>query len=149
MENKRSKGVTFWGWVFIIGGILGIWAIFGHKFQIGSITVESKHFGLVDSIVFLLFSGAYILCGLFVLRLDERARKTVIWLTIILMLYIFLSSLFQIIKSANWDKLPVNDHVTVLLFLLVAMLENVLIAIFQIYFFTRPKVKEQFKAVSS
>ena len=72
MEKKRSKGVTFWGLVFIVFGFLGIlnlqWVM---KVQGGWFLFSA------------VLSAATVATGIFVLKLNEMARKAVIILGIV------------------------------------------------------------------
>ncbi|MCX5703050.1 MAG: hypothetical protein NT066_00910 [Candidatus Omnitrophica bacterium] len=93
MEKKRSKGVTFWGWGLIICGILGLLgAINSRRYGIGIISVGT------------VISAMYLICGIFVLKLNETARKVVILLGIISMLLIPVNYSFFIRPTLNMVK---------------------------------------------
>src|ERR1039457_5188029 len=82
MENKRSKGVTFFGWCFILTNILQvIISIFK-----GLATADNQNLVISDYVFaifnFLLIIG-YVICGIYILQLKELARKIVIILILI------------------------------------------------------------------
>jgi len=170
MENKRTKGVTFWAWAFIISGTLGVLGAINPRLieRYGTTLTSINIVGCVVSVI----------CGIFILQLNETARKAVILLgiiSIILSPIVFKLNL-DYTNNNYWNsdygyfqkrRQQIIDEVkpelrqrkleelgkfkeaaektvpTLLFFLLVAP-----VLIFQgtqIYFFTRPKVKEQFK----
>jgi len=81
MEKKRSKGVTFWGWFFIAHSIMGLYILF--NLQLFNLQQEFQKYG-TNLKYFSVFSCiAYVFCGIFILKLNENARKAAIILGII------------------------------------------------------------------
>jgi len=165
MENKRSKGVTFWGWVYIIFSIIGLLGAINPQQQIKFIGIGIFFFSIV-------LCAANLICGIFILKLNETARKAAILLGIVsillnpIYLKLTLNSLnnedpytkrkqwiveqvkpeYQQKQLANLEKTKEMSKKFLPIFLIV--LFGVPLMIFEaipIYFFTRPKVKEQFK----
>jgi hypothetical protein len=164
MEKKRSKGVTFWGWVFIIFGIIGILGAIKPQQTIKFYGIGFFSFGIVLSV-------ANLITGIFVLKLNEVARKAVIFLGVIsIMLIPFLFSpvfktsfnedyvtkkrqyIIEKVKpeyqqQALSDLNKINESGKKILPIIVIVLFGVPILILEllpIIFFTRHKVKEQF-----
>jgi xanthosine utilization system XapX-like protein len=162
--GKRSKGVTFWAWFFIVTSLLGLLGMIDAQQQI-------RDFGVVFFLSGLLSIGAYLICGMYLLKLKEPARKAVIILgliNILLMPYF----LMKIGKAANFDDYSAKKKQMILQTVKPeyqqAALENIgkeneagkkvifwgimivlglpflALEIIPMYFFTRPKVKEQF-----
>ncbi|MFH0738789.1 MAG: hypothetical protein V2A59_02890 [Candidatus Omnitrophota bacterium] len=164
MEKKRSKGVTFWGWIFIIFGIIGV---------LGALNPQQtiKLYGSGLFFLSIVLSIATIIAGIFVLKLNETARKAVIVLGFISIISIpfwfapvFKSSYMQesyakkrqyIIEKvkpeyqqkALDDLDKVNKASEKALPIIITIFFGVPILILEILpiiFFTRQKVKEQF-----
>ena len=165
MEKKRSKGVTFWGWVFIIFGIIGI---------LGTIKPQQtiKLYGMGFFLFGVVLSAANLITGIFVLKLNEIARKAVIFLGLISIILIpfwfspvlkgslnedYVAKKRQYIiekvkpeyqQRALVDLEKINESTKRILPTIIIVLFGVPILILEllpIIFFTRPKVKEQFK----
>jgi len=165
MEKERSKGVTFWGWVFIIFGIIGI---------LGSINPQQgiKLYGIGLFSFGILLSIANLITGIFVLQLNEVARKTVIFLGVISIILIpfWLSPGFKtafkedyIAKKRQYiiDRVKpeyqqeelaklgkINESTKKILPIMAMVLFGVPILILEllpIIFFSHPNVREQFK----
>jgi hypothetical protein len=162
--KARSIGVTFWGWVFITGGILGLLGAATPKEQI-------QLYGLGIFIVGGVMSALTFFCGLALLRLSEIARQLAIFICFcsILMIPIYLRPIMNELKSdefwkkqkelilqkkihedknvilANFAKIEEagrRGELDFILFLLAAPFA--VIELIPVYFFTRPKVKKQF-----
>lgn len=167
MDIKRSKGVTFWGWVFIVSGALGLLGVIKPLQTIKFYGIGIFYFGLI-------LSAVNLICGIFILKLKENARKTVIILGVvsILLIPIYLKLIFkqlnfeyyynkkrQVIVEQikpeyqqkaleNLEKVrKVNDKALPIIFVLLFGMPLLIIELLPIYFFTRPKVKEQFNRV--
>jgi uncharacterized membrane protein YhaH (DUF805 family) len=168
--NKRSKGVTFWGWAFIITGILGV---------LGAINPRLiERYGTTFTSINIIVCLVSVICGIFILRLNETARQAVILLGIFSI--IFSAIAFQLklnsinnhywgseydyiqqkrqqiidevkpelreMKLAELEKFKEAAAPIMPVFLFLFSVVPVLIFQgAQIYFFTRPTVKEQFK----
>lgn len=131
MENKRSKGVNFFAQMFIISGVLGIFLFITNN-QIFKNVISSL--GL---------SVSYVICGIFLLKLKELARRIAIYLSFfsfIIFSMVLNSTLRHYIENHTY---PYNNNINLILIGGVPLIIGPLICI---YFFTRPKVKEQFKA---
>ena len=164
MKKKRSKGVTFWGWVFVIFGIIGILGAINPQYRIKLYGVGLFSIGIVLAI-------ANLITGIFVLKLNETARRVVILLGVINIMLIpfWFSPLFKtsfnvgdIAKSkqniiervkpeyqqqefAELDKIITRRKFMWIMLILLYVLPVLIFELLPIIFFTRPKVKEQFK----
>ncbi|TAN62999.1 hypothetical protein EPN16_00535 [bacterium] len=84
MGKKRSKGVSFWGWTFIISGIGGALGIINpHQAIIFS--------GVGLFLVGIALSAAKLIAGIFILKLNEAARKAAVLFAVISIMLIPLS----------------------------------------------------------
>ncbi|MFC1592502.1 hypothetical protein ACFL4C_00605 [Candidatus Omnitrophota bacterium] len=164
MEKKRSKGVTFWGWVFIIFAIPSLLQAINPQQCIQTQGIGILYLSLIMSV-------AYLICGVFVLKLNETARKAAIFFGIISILsipfymkpalnaenynYGYAKKKQMIIEQmkpeyqqkALEDLEEVKQVSKKVLPILVIVLSGFILVfeLIPIYFFTRPKVKEQFK----
>ena len=120
MEKRRSVGVTVFGWLYIVLGVFGVLAFF----QRNSLIVFSAPLSLLS--------------GIGLLKLKEWARILTIILTIVGVLFRAIIYL----RSILLDAMPLNEA---LIFIIEWNFLTWIIAIIIIYFFTRPKVKEQFR----
>jgi len=164
MKKERSKGVTFWGWVFMASGIFGLLGALNPKEQI-------QLYGLGIFIVGLFLSAATFGCGLYILKLNEGARRLAIFTCFcsILMVPIYLRPVSKDLQSDEFwqkqkqvvmQKVKPQDQDKALaefvkieeagkkgkldfVFFILAM-PFVLIELVPVYFFTRPKVRNQF-----
>ena len=164
MTKKRSKGVSFWGWIFIILSTITIidFVAFG--------TQRVKEWGLFLFAFILISCQAYIICGILVLKLKEVGRKMVIILGILsilstpLYLKPMVSQIGETCLTEVQKEMRRQPHdpslqltpeeqqkalalsckigsylVNAFIGILVLILE-----IIPIWLFTRPKIKEQF-----
>lgn len=173
MESKRSKGVTIFGIIFIIFGLIGLLSAGCPKGSAMCSLYSRPLFALLSS-------GLGIVAGIFILRLKEWARILAIILRIVMIIFLVYSlfgvgKISKLFKSevmqqqakevfdlkmqerlesykpeyqeqikqeyskrfdAVMDKMPIFIYSILAL----ALIWHILI----IYFFTRPKVKEQF-----
>jgi len=140
MKEKRSKGVTIFGWL----GILGSATLLHNLFTIDKrITAwEVRHYVLPESYSIIVKSYgafsvvAYLIAGISLLKLLKWARVYNIALAIIGSIY---SAGLLLIYTAP-HIYSQNPHAIIF-----ALSLNLLVLGLIIYFFTRPKVKEQFK----
>ena len=122
MENKRAMGVTIFAILNIVGGIAAI--ILNIKYVFSDYYFPYLFIGL----------GLYILIiGIGLLNLKEWARRSEIIICTFCLVSTFIFSDFIILGVKK--GLLTNKY----------MIKN-LIALFEIYYFTRLKVKEQFKS---
>lgn len=169
MENKRSKGVTFWAWIFIITSLWGIWA------GVTQPNEQIKLFGIVLFIFSVLSDIAFLFLGILLLELKEVARKGAIFLCLV-SVFILPFYLLALSKHIYPNGILSNYEATQKKIIIERFkpeyqkeaLENfskrqesmkkvfpylisfiivfpVCMELVPIYFFTRPKVKEQFK----
>lgn len=164
MEKKRSKGVTFWGWIFIVSAIIGLLSAISPQRQIHLYGTAIVVFGMISSL-------AYLICGIFILKLNDNARKTAIALGIISIIVIpfYLKPILNMPNSNSYyakakqriaeqvkpefqqkaledleKSKTVVGKVVPIFFIVIFVVPILLIELIPIYFFTRPKVKEQF-----
>jgi hypothetical protein len=160
MENTRSKGVTFWGWWYII---LSLIALLGVPANPQLIKVQGTTLASINMII----CAAYLICGIFILQLNETARQAVIILCIssVFVTFFFKPTVNiqdiiqarrqQIIEQVNpefrekalmqleQEKEAVGKTYPILRFF--AFLGLLIFQGTQIFFFIHPKVKEQFR----
>lgn len=165
MEKKRSKGVTFWGWIFIIFSVIGFLTSIKPQPETQIYGVGIRLFSIVSCV-------AYLICGIFILKLNETARKVAIILGIISILSIpvYIKPLLKIVPPEDYytkAKQKITEEikpeyqqrafenleksreaVTKVLPVFIIVLVGIpflILELIPIYLFTRPKVKEQFK----
>ena len=180
MENKRSTGVTIFAWLFIILAIFGLLSLM--KSCVSATRVCAIDKGLVRTILSFLLSALSLVAGIFILGLKEWARKLVIILRAVAVIFVLVSWIpflniarsnefntvmkksiesakqtqrqdieklykpeFQEEKIKQQDK-ALNMTASAMPIVLYSILFltigwNAII----IFFFTRPKVREQFK----
>ncbi|MCX5667755.1 MAG: hypothetical protein NTY34_05555 [Candidatus Omnitrophica bacterium] len=76
MDKKRSKGVTFWGWIFIVFAVIGLLSVINPQQLLELCGVWIVIYSVISSL-------AYLICGIFILKLNNSARKAAIVLGII------------------------------------------------------------------
>jgi hypothetical protein len=168
MERKRSKGVTFWGWAFIILSIIGL---------LGAIRPRSESYiyGIGLQLFSVISSVAYLICGIFILKLNEIARKAAIILGIISIISIpfYLAPLtkkaisedtyisqkkiiVEQIKPEHQQKAledlarnrEMANKIVPIVIIILSGIPALIFELIPIIFFTRAKVKEQFKELT-
>ena len=127
MEKKRSKGVTIFGWLYIILSACGVMSLIAAIIEWQGMFYI---FAMLAQIIFFLRIGR----GL--LKLQEWTRKWIIYLNIIVILLFISRTIWLYVSSPESRLLPIG---------IMAILTTVPILLLIIYFFTRPKVKEQFE----
>lgn len=164
MKKKRSKGVTFWGWVFIIFNIIGLLGVINPAYQ--------KYYGVGILIIGIVSCVAYLICGIYILKLNEYARKAAIFLGIISVfsMPLLFKPVLNIPISEDYDakaKQRITEQLKPeyqqkalenlekskelfrkalpIIFIVIFGVPCLIFELIPIYFFTRPKVKEQFK----
>jgi len=163
MDKKRSVGVTFFGYLFILSGILGLLCVKNPQQYIRIYGIGILFFSII-------ISTATLSCGVFILKLNEKARK----IAILLCLIGIISTPFYIkpiFKSANSKDYYNKKKQQILeqmkpeyqqkalenlekgreiskkvlpIFIVLFGVSFLLLELIPVYFFTRPKVKEQF-----
>ncbi len=132
MENKRSKGVTFWAWWFIINGF---WKLSATLFRINESGLGLTTYVSIGSIILLIL-------GINILRLKEWSRKWIIYFSIFApfeALFLLPKSKFVATLRMSKPGTKVDGYIFFVIFF------TTICSLIVIYFFTRPKVKEQFK----
>lgn len=143
MDKKRSIGVTIFGILFIIGGFNGI--LKGISFV--RIPSGSFYAGLTE----LVFAGLSLACGYGVLLLREWGRRLTLFYTILSFLFYIIWWLTfgkevaakimeqRALRGISGPEVSWIPLASILLFF------SLLYAGAVVFFFTHPKVKEQFK----
>ena len=129
----RSKGVTNFGAFFIIIALYGFFA----SLLKSQLTV----YGVITYIVLLVL-------GIYILKLKEWARKGIIYWYIIsvpLSMVMFWLNLPEVNNKLRERGLNQLSSLSTVGLFIISSLIIISVAAIIIYFFTRPKVKEQFK----
>jgi hypothetical protein len=160
MGKKRSKGVTVFAWLLIVLNFLGLLAFLDFK----SIFDLYKSFNKIFAITVIsygLFSTTIgIISGYGILKLKEIMRKIAVAInaldviSTIILLFITSNAIWNYSYSfaesqlAGKGKMHLNVDTAAAVGFYSAIFVNVLfigLSLLNIFFFTRPKVKEQFK----
>ena len=155
MEKKRLSGTTIFAWLLIVSNIYLVcyewWFVLVRKFFnfftiiywcINPIALKLEALSSVfpaNSLVSYLdlcWAIALAVCGFALLKFKNPARKLIVIFSII-QVVVYLACLFSL------TPLHLIGHIVVRRFL--SILLSVAPAIIYIIYFTRPKVKEQFK----
>ena len=137
MEKKRSKGVTFLSWFFIVLGLFNSarWLYF--IFENWSMDALPSPF-FYSILLILLISIAGVVGGIGMLKLIPWARKLIITITIFPIFLAALIGLKRVFTGESIIKRMPEEGIFLIIFVIVYI-----VAV--IYFLTRPKVKEQFR----
>lgn len=127
MEKKRSKGITIFGWIYILFSVCGLMTLIAGILEGQGILYIFAM--LVEIILFLAI-------GIGLLKLKEWARKFVVYSNIIVILLFISRTIWLYVVSPESPLFPIG---------IMAIFTAVPILLLIIYFFTRPKVREQFK----
>lgn len=145
MEKKRSVGVTIFASFYIIVGLsMAGWTIswFVHPIiENGSTSLA----GFIIGLTLIIIPSVIVIGNIAVLFLKEWGRKVHLFFVWLLTgLIIFYSCMFAGAElcSKSMNKKP---PILVILLALVVILAFLIPVISSVIFFTRPKVKEQFK----
>ena len=131
MEKKRSIGITLFSIYFII-------------ISVGSlilIQLKPSWFISLHRYYYVICDIALLILTVYILQLKEWARRGVIYFQI---LNVVLNLIFIVQQGMLPEKYPVATGLRVLVFIspIIALGVGAFVII---YFFTRPKIKEQFK----
>ena len=145
MDKKRSKGVTILAWLSFMTVLFGLLTFFNYEHRVARwegihhITLPlSYHYTVISNNIFTMVSG--LIAWITLLKLVKWARIYMIVLSAINIVYdIAFWFVFNISHFVMQSK-PEGQTMLYLMYLLVILWQ-----VFIIYFFTRPKVKEQFK----
>lgn len=134
MQKKRSKGVTIFGWIFIILGSLPLLmiadALVRYKYYDTLVTVH-KSFAVLILAYIVGYGILLLILGIGLLKLKELARKAFLIFSCIILVISFIMFIMDIV-AGNIGKI-IGDIFRLAIF------------VSAFYFFTRPKVKEQFR----
>ena len=144
MEKKRSKGVMVFGWILILM-VINVPLCLRQLFSEGyfnevfnrvlssglMLTVLQYKLMLLWRVVVAILQ---VVAGILILRLNELGRKIILWISCIVLFGVIPFFIVLIV---------INKYS--LLRIMMEMILPVLINGVIIYFFTRPKVKEQFR----
>ena len=131
MEKKRSKGVTILSSLLILI-CLYVFVMTAVRFRMMVYYLTEVYalpLRVITLVTYLLYIGAFI-SGILTLQLKEVGRKLIIALSILYIAHYFIGLYFYTEMSPVGLPRIVLDNLSALLY---------------IYFFTRPKVKEQFR----
>ena len=160
MEKKRSKGVTFFAWLIIILNIIGLLLQLNFKSSFDLLKSFNKNIVLVIILYGLLSAIIGIISGFGILKLKEIMRKIAVAINVGDVLYntiipiIAAKDIWQYSYSVAVQQLAGKsetflsvDAITSIGFYSAISLYvfYVGLSLLFIFFFTRPKVKEQFK----
>ena len=129
MGKRRSRGITIFGWIFIIFSILGL-LDFGRRPGL------LNDFWLIYSF---LTAALNLVAGIFILRLREWARR----LVIIVRILAIINTVTSWLSALHWAQTKEFTPVTLYLSFFFYIVWSVVV----IFFFTRPQVREQFVKV--
>jgi hypothetical protein len=150
VEKKRSVGVTIFACFFIIGGILTIIGIV--KPKNASLHIQRGMPSIILGYISAIFD---LICGIYLLKLKSWARKLAIILgaahLIPMLLFLKIAGPIntEVMKSTmvargytQMQQKQFDSFASTVLMIVVAI--GIIWNLSIIYFFTRPKVKEQF-----
>jgi len=141
MEKKRSKGVTIFGWYFIITSITGLLfnlrSLFSQQpnnldtlSKFAKLSAMAPSLARIGSIVALFLSPLVFFIGFNILRLKVAWLKVTIY-------YSCFSLIYYLIFYLLLFKNPIDAAP--------GLFSGCILFAIIIFFFSRPKVKEQFK----
>ena len=146
---ERSRGVRLFGTLIIFFGVYTLLGAGNYK-QFALMFKGLSSFAVIPLYVFTLLYGiCSVYCGTAVLRREDWARRVVVALTTISLILGFLLS--RLVMS-NFKEFLLSGEVNVPPNLygqayMYAVIFNVIVTLFElsiVYFFTRPRIKEQF-----
>ncbi len=165
MEQIRSKGVTFWAWAFIV---MNTWGVVVNVWDFSRIL---EHNGVLWTVLGLGMTVAYLVTGIFLLRLNELARRAAIYLgflSVAVMPFSFVPAYNAVLtvdrqmaeferSRPKLDLLAEKDAYrtkrfdarSAFAFLYLVVGVTLLFEIIPVLFFLHPKVKEQFNQKGS
>ncbi|MGD0336517.1 MAG: hypothetical protein ABSB18_05390 [Candidatus Omnitrophota bacterium] len=135
MEDKRSKGITNFGMFIIICALSSLF----------SRLIESR-LTIYPAILAILL----LILGIYILKLKEWARKAIIYYSIYSIISVFFImvayKLGLPLRGSDLRDITATYQTPVMKIVVISVLIITnLLSLLIIYFFTRPKVKEQFK----
>ncbi len=154
----RSKGVTILGCLCIIYGIIDLLNLQNLQSLQTKFEFYTKTFGIVSYILDTITSAVLIILGIYLLKLKEWARKSLIILNVFFILQLFLIPLFEnkeyqnsimenLAATSHWsleEREKSREYIEKLKVLYYG--PNFLWFCIIIFFLTRAKVKEQFQS---
>ena len=145
-KMKRSKGITFLGWLFLLNSLLGIITLFNLKKRIMSF--EVAHFDLPESYYYavLLFAIIAILAGFIagigLLRTYPWARYFVLYWTFFCCFWVIISFF---VYSYRYTIPYFIEHGKPTVIIYGKIVASLGWAAFICYYFNRPSIKAQFE----
>lgn len=164
MKKKRSIGVAFFGWLSIVSGVSGF---FMELNPMGNVRIYGTGLSFLNIVLCL----ASFICGIFILDLNSKARKAIIYLCLLTIVLIPIY-LLPLSKSFNFEtyyqkkkqiileqlkpeyqqkalealeeRRNVSKKMAPIVLMIILGVPWALLELIPVYFFTRPKVKEQF-----
>lgn len=146
MEKKRSVGIWIYGIIFLTLALLSL--IFAIYSFLGCILNPGEfHYGgsflLLFSIILMIFFTIFLLLGIFTLL---RKSRVLILILLIIPLLVSLYIMLSNIEKFSYVDIPQTfSELFGLIYLFGVVSGHFCFFISTIFFFTRPKVKEQFK----
>ena len=131
MEKKRSIGITLFAIYFILNGIIAIPGTIVGSFLRSSMNVKSNL--ILDIILAILCTIIFIACGIGLLKRKEWGRK-------LALIYPFIRAIFILLSIPEIKKIIQSMETPIWFFSY-----KLVIPIIILLYFTRSKVKEQFK----
>lgn len=159
MDKKRSRGVTIFAWLLIILNAFALSNAFNFRISFELYKSFSKE-AVIAVILYSMFSPVLgIICGFGILELKEVMRKAMVAinsLDILVSILVFSLSINDIreyavsIVAGVTEKYPSPISIDALVNIgfssvICVYLFYILLSLLVIFFFTRPKVKEQFR----
>ena len=155
MEKKRSIGVTIFAWLIIIVSGLLLLGSFDFKAHTKLFQSFPKNLNICLFAYGIASLAIGVIAGIGLIRLKEIMRKVIVGINLLDVLSgipVLLFSLNDIKQYAYRAAAETNSQVSIDVLANIAFYIIICFAIFTIafsmliiYFFTRPKVKEQFK----
>lgn len=137
MEKKRSVGVTLLAICFILVGVISIPGAYLSYWIMGLEDVETGYVTFRMTLAFLNIILSFC-CGIGILILREWARKLTLF-------YVFFGFISYLTSMPAQIKILKSFGAHSIMYLLPFLILVLAIYVAILFFFTRPKVKDQFK----
>jgi len=134
MGDKRSKGITIFAWIILVSSAVMLFPCLGN---LSTLMYPHNTVGIRDYLL-LIISISSIIAAVFLLKLKEWARITILVISAVIIINNILVSMSVILKNFS-ISIPLSSIMLMLTLISLAFEGGV------IYYFTRPTVKGQFK----